>query len=142
MPVKKNVSTNLHLKHFRPTSSATAPSAMDANQTRIKIQGEDQLRTAAQDFSLPMSQSVPLDPHVTLQFDALFCTCDINCMSVPPLQFIMRYPSTFSPVKVFFFQYGKFFLTRMEDDAHHSDCKAHGGNVILILGYIKKTDMM
>ena len=40
----------------------------------------------------------------------------------------------FLPVKRFVFIY-----MRTEDVAHWTDCKAHGGNVIVILGYINRT---
>ena len=91
-----------------------------------------------------------------LWFFALFCTCDICCMSVcpgrgiPPLWLFLRFlPSFFYPVKrvIFFHQHGKFFLTqiqglRTEDVVHCTDCKAHWLNVIVILGYINKFDLI
>ena len=91
-----------------------------------------------------------------LWFFALFCTCDICCMSVcpgrgiPPLWLFLRFlPSFFYPVKrvIFFHQHGKFFLTqiqglRTEDVVHCTDCKAHWFNVIVILGYINKFDLI
>ena len=54
----------------------------------------------------------------------------------------------FYPVKGFFFSINvKFFLTRIEglrteDVVHCTDCKAHWGNVIVILGYINKIDLI
>ena len=54
----------------------------------------------------------------------------------------------FYPVKrVFSHQHVKFFLTRVEglrteDVVHCTDCKAHWGNVIVILGYINKIDLI
>ena len=55
----------------------------------------------------------------------------------------------FYPVKRFFFfhQHVKFFLTRIEglrteDVVHCTDCKAHWGNVIVILGYINKINLI
>ena len=49
--------------------------------------------------------------------------------------------------RFFFHQHGKFFLTgveclRTEDVDHYTDCRAHWGNVIVILGCINKTDLI
>ena len=54
----------------------------------------------------------------------------------------------FSLFKRFFnSQHGKFFLTRIEGlraehVIHCTDCKAHSGNVIVILGYLNTTDLI
>ena len=82
-------------------------------------------------------------------------TCYIYCMSVhpgrgiPPLWLFLRFPpSFFTPLfKVFFSHYGKFFITRIEglktqDVIHCTDCKAHWGNVIVILGCIDQIDLI
>ena len=54
---------------------------------------------------------------------------------------------TLLKVVFFFHQHVKFFPTRIvgvraEDVVHCADCKAHGGNVILILSYINKIDLI
>ena len=74
----------------------------------------------------------------------LFCTCNIYRMSVrlrrgdPPLWLFLRF--LFFPVKrVFFLTWNE--SLRTEDVLYCTDCKAHWGNVIVILGYMNKTDL-
>ena len=78
-----------------------------------------------------------------LWFFALFCTPDINCMSVhpgrgiPPLWLFLR----FLPLFFFTLLKGSFFQVfftrieglRTEDVVHCTKCKAHWGNVIYIV---------
>ena len=67
---------------------------------------------------------------------------DPSSVAPPQVSFIF-----FSPLlKVCLTQYGRFFLNwieglRTEDVVLCTNCKAHWGNVILILGYINKTDL-
>lgn len=72
----------------------------------------------------------------------LFCICDIDSIATPSWE---RDPSSVAILEVF--PVKRFFLSRnnslrTEDVIHSPDCKAHWGNVVVIWGYIDKTDLI
>ena len=91
----------------------------------------------------------PLTLHITckLLHVCISWKSDPSSVALPEVSSIVFIFVYFYPVKSFFFhQHVKFFLTRIkvlrtEDVDHCTDCKAHWGNVIVILGYINKTDL-
>ena len=70
---------------------------------------------------------------------------DPSTVALPEASSIVFFFYSFK--RFFFHQHVKFFLTRIEglrteDVVHCTDCKAHWGNVIVILGYINKIDLI
>ena len=85
-----------------------------------------------------------LDPHDLHIFS--FVSDILSMRGIPPLRLFLRFlPSFYFNVKSFFFSIRQVFPHSnqvTEDVVRCTDCVAHWGNLIVILGYINKTDLI